>query len=431
MCSFFEEKPSCSEAVEGIIAVAAAYATVRPNKGTCYHFVGVKMKSYLTHLECTYCHATFSADEPHRTCAECNKVLYPRYDLQAAKGEFSRESLSGRPANMWRYVEVLPVRDEANVITLGEGFTPILKAKRLGREMGCSALYIKDEGINPTASFKARGMSAAVSKAAELGITRVTVPSAGNAGGALAAYAARAGMEGYVFMPRDATEATMKEVTITDADLTLVDGLIGDAGRMSREKAKEEGLFDLSTLQEPYRVEGKKTMGYEIAEQMGGELPDAIVYPTGGGTGIVGMWKAFQEMEELGWIDGRRPKMFCVQAEGCAPMVRAFHEGTEFAEPWENAQTIAGGLRVPSAIADYLILQALHESGGGAVAVSDDEMVSAMREVASQEGMFICPEGAATVAGLNKFLLSDDISPEERILLLNTGSGLKYLELVQ
>ena len=389
------------------------------------------MKSYLTHLECTYCHATFSSDEPHRTCAECSKVLYPRYDLQAAKGHFSRESLSGRPANMWRYFEVLPVRDEVNVVTLGEGFTPILKAERLGREMGCSALYIKDEGLNPTASFKARGMSAAVSKAAELGITRVTVPSAGNAGGAMAAYAAKAGMEGYVFVPRDAPEATIKEVVVTGADLTLVDGLINDAGRMSREKAKEEGLFDLSTLQEPYRVEGKKTMGYEITEMMGWEVPDAIVYPTGGGTGIVGIWKAFEEMEELGWIDGKRPKMFCVQAEGCAPMVRAFHEGTEFAEPWEDAHTIAGGLRVPAAIADYLILQALRESGGGAVAVSDDEMVSAMREVASLEGMFICPEGAATVAGLSKLLLSGNISPEERILLLNTGSGLKYLELVR
>jgi len=389
------------------------------------------MKSYLTHLECTYCHATFSADEPHRTCGECGKVLYPRYDLQSAKHEFSRESLSGRPASMWRYFEVLPVRDEASVITLGEGFTPILKTERLGRKMGCSNVYIKDEGINPTASFKSRGMSTAVSKAGELGLTRLTVPSAGNAAGAMAAYAAKGGMEGYVFVPKDAPDATMKEVLITGADLTLVDGLINDAGRLSRAKAQDEGLFDLSTLQEPYRVEGKKTMGYEIAELMDWKVPDAIVYPTGGGTGIVGIWKAFQEMEELGWIDGKRPKMYCVQADGCAPIVRAFHEGTEFAKPWEDAHTIAGGLRVPAAIADYLILQALRESGGGAVTVSDEQMISAMREVASLEGMFICPEGAATVAGLNKLLLNGEISPDETILLLNTGSGLKYLDLVK
>ena len=392
---------------------------------------GVTMKSYLTHLECTYCHATFSTDEPHRTCAECSKVLYPRYDLGSAKREFDRESLSGRPASMWRYFEVLPVRDEANVITLGEGFTPMLKAERLGREMGCSNVYIKDEGVNPTASFKARGMSAAVSKAAELGLRKLTVPSAGNAAGAMAAYVAKGGMEGYVFIPKDAPDATMKEVAITGTDLTLVDGLINDAGRLSRAKAEEEGLFDISTLQEPYRVEGKKTMGYEIAELMDWKVPDAIVYPTGGGTGIVGIWKAFQEMEELGWIDGKRPKMFCVQAEGCAPMVRAFHEGTEFAEPWEDAHTIAGGLRVPAGIADYLILQALRESGGGAVTVSDEQMVSTMREVASLEGMFICPEGAATVAGLSKLLLSGEISPDETVLLLNTGSGLKYLDLVK
>ena len=388
------------------------------------------MKSYLSHLECTYCEATFSADEPHRTCAECAKVLYPRYDLRAAGRELPRESLIGRPASMWRYFEVLPVRDEASVITLGEGFTPVLKAERLGREMGLRDVYIKDESINPTASFKARGMSAAVSKAAELGLTRLTVPSAGNAAGALAAYAARGGIEGYVFIPRDAQEATMKEVAVTGAGLTLVDGLIGDAGQLSRAKAQEEGLFDLSTLQEPYRVEGKKTMGYEIAEMFDWQAPDVIVYPTGGGTGIVGIWKAFEEMEELGWTDGKRPRMFCVQAEGCAPMVRAFHEGAEFAEPWQDARTIAGGLRVPSGIADYLILNVLRESGGGAVAVSDGEMISAMREVASLEGLFICPEGAATVAGLNKLLLSGDISPEESVLLLNTGSGLKYLELI-
>ena len=388
------------------------------------------MKSYLTHLECTYCHATFSADEPHRTCPDCNKVLYPRYDIAGAKANFDRGLLPSRPANMWRYFEMMPIRDEANIITLGEGYTPIFKAERLGPEMGCSTLYIKDEGLNPTASFKARGLSAAVSKAKELGLSRITMPSAGNAAGAMTAYAAKGGMDAYVFMPSDAPDSNQKEVVITGGRLTLVDGLITDAAKLSREKAAEADLFDVSTLQEPYRVEGKKTMGYEIAEQMGWTLPDAILYPTGGGTGIVGMWKAFEEMEGLGWIDGKRPKMFCVQSEGCAPMVRAFREGTEFAEPWQDAETIAAGIRVPSAIGDYLILWALRESNGGAVTVTDDEIRWYMKQVASLEGMFICPEGAATAAGLSKLLQSGELSPDDNILLLNTGAGVKYLELV-
>ena len=388
------------------------------------------MISYLTHLECTYCHNTFSAEEPHRVCSDCGKVLYPRYDLKAAGTSLDREMLKERPSNMWRYFEVMPIRDEANVITLGEGFTPIFKTERLGEKMGCSALYMKDEGINPTASFKARGLSAAVSKAKELGLTRLTMPSAGNAAGAMTAYAAKGGIEAYVFMPKDAPDANQKEVVITGGKLELVDGLISDAGRVSRQKAQEDGLFDISTLQEPYRVEGKKTMGYEIAEQMGWTLPGTIIYPTGGGTGIVGMWKAFQEMEEMGWIDGKRPKMFCVQAEGCAPMVRAFREGSEFAEPWQNANTIAAGIRVPAAIGDYLILGALRESGGGALTVTDDEILDYMKIVASLEGMFICPEGAAITAALEKLLADGTLSPDENILLLNTGSGLKYLELV-
>ena len=388
------------------------------------------MKSYLTHLECTYCGKTYSADEPMRTCLECGKVLYPRYDLDAARLAFDRAILRDRPPNMWRYFEVRPVRDEAKVVSLGEGFTPLLRAERLGQSVGAGSLLIKDEGMNPTASFKARGLSAAVSKAKELGLSRLTMPSAGNAGGALAAYAASAGMEAYVFMPRDVPVANRKEVEYSGAHLTLVDGLIGDAGKLSREMAAEKGLFDVSTLQEPYRIEGKKTMGYEIAEQMDWTLPDAIIYPTGGGTGIVGMWKAFQEMEELGWIDGKRPKMICVQSEGCAPIVRAFREGAEFAEPWENAETIAAGIRVPAAIGDYLILRALRESGGNAVTVTDREIMECMRQVASLEGMFMCPEGAATVAGLGHFLVGNALAPDETILLLNTGSGLKYLELL-
>ena len=389
------------------------------------------MKSYLTHLECTYCGIELSADEPHRTCPDCGKVLYPRYDLQSASAALKREDLKERPPNMWRYFEVMPVLDKANVVTLGEGFTPIFKTDRLATDTGCSSLYIKDEGLNPTASFKARGLGAAVSKAKELGITRLTMPSAGNAAGAMTAYAAKAGMEAYVFMPKDAPEANRVEVEVTGANLELVDGFITDAGRISAQRAEELGLFDVSTLREPYRVEGKKTMGYEIAEQMGWTLPDVILYPTGGGTGIVGMWKAFSEMEAMGWIDSKRPKMFAVQSEGCAPIVRAFNEGTEFAEPWENPVTLAAGIRVPAAIGDYLILQSLRESGGGAITVSEDEILSDLRAVASLEGMFICPEGAAIVAALRKLLADGTLSPDESILLLNTGSGLKYLDMIR
>ena len=388
------------------------------------------MKSYLSHLECTYCGETLSADELNRTCPKCGKVLYARYDIEAARGAVDRDALHGRPTSMWRYFEMLPVRDEAEVVSLGEGWTSVFKAERLGGRLGFDTLLIKDEGANPTATFKARGMSAAVSKAKELGVTSITLPTAGNAGGALAAYGARAGIESHIFMPHDAPLSTQKEVTTGGAHLTLVDGLINEAGRQSREKAAEEGHFDVSTLQEPYRAEGKKTMGYEIAEQFGWKLPDAIVYPTGGGTGIVGIWKAFDEMEQLGWIDSARPRMFCVQAEGCAPMVTAFHEGTEFAEPWETAHTVAGGIRVPGAIGDYLILRALRESGGGATTVSDQEMLDDMKLVASLEGLFICPEGAATVAGARKLLAEGALSPDETTLLLNTGSGLKYLDLL-
>ncbi len=388
------------------------------------------MRSYLTNLECTYCHAECSADEPQRLCAACGKVLYPRYDLEGAASALDRDALKERPANMWRYFEVMPIRDEANVITLGEGFTPMFQAERLGPEMGCSDLLIKDEGVNPTASFKARGLSAAVSKAKELGIAKITMPSAGNAAGAMTSYAAKGGIDSYVFMPRDAPESNRKEVVITGGELTLIDGLISDAGVMSRERAAKEDMFDISTLQEPYRVEGKKTMGYEIAEQLRWTLPDAIIYPTGGGTGIVGMWKAFAEMEAMGWIGSERPRMFAVQSDGCAPIVRAFEQGTEFAEPWQNAQTVAPGIRVPSAIGDYLILGAIRESGGGALTVSDDEILDYMSRVARLEGMFICPEGAATAAALEKLLAAEQLGADQRILLLNTGSGLKNLELV-
>ena len=389
------------------------------------------MHSFLTHLECTYCGELFSPERLYRLCELCGKVLYPRYDIASARKHFVKEKLIDRSPNMWRYFEMLPVREWSNVVTLGEGFTPIFRVKRLGEMCDSSNLLIKDEGLNPTASFKARGLSAAVSKAKELGVLRLTMPSAGNAAGAMSSYAARAGMEAYVFMPKDAPEANLIEVSITGGNLNLVDGLISDAGVISRQRASVLDLFDVSTLQEPYRVEGKKTMGYEIAEQLDWKLPDSIIYPTGGGTGIVGMWKAFEEMENLGWIGPERPKMYAVQASGCAPIVRAFENGDEFAEPWKDAETLAAGIRVPGAVGDYLILRALRESGGGAITVSDDEIIDMIGVVASKEGMFVCPEGAATAVGLRKFIHNGNISTTEQVLLLNTGSGLKYLDLIQ
>ena len=389
------------------------------------------MKSYLKHLECTYCGLVHSAHEPNRLCVDCGKVLYPRYDIEKARLEVNKENLKVRDSNMWRYFEMMPILDFKNVVTLGEGFTPILSASRLSERLGCQDILIKDEGVNPTASFKARGLSAAVSKAKELGITKLTMPSAGNAAGAMSSYAARAGLDGYVFMPQDAPYSNQKEVDITGGRLTLIDGLISDAGVLSREKAAEMNLFDVSTLQEPYRVEGKKTMGYEIAEQLSWELPDVIIYPTGGGTGIVGMWKAFDEMESLGWIGSKRPRMFAVQSDGCAPIVKAFIEGKEFADMWEDASTMASGIRVPAAIGDYLILQALRDSNGGALTVSDNEIIKMMSIVASLEGMFVCPEGAATAVALDKLLIDGLVKDNEKVLLLNTGSGLKYLDVLE
>ena len=388
------------------------------------------MKSFLSHLECTYCGDIFSSGEPNRLCEECGKVLYPRYDVDEARKEFTRESLNGRAPNMWRYFEMMPILDEKNVVSLGEGFTPILRAKRLSDLIGVQDIRIKDESLNPTASFKARGLSAAVSKAKELGIKRLTMPSAGNAAGAMSCYAARAGMDAYVYMPKDAPDANQIEVQMSGGNLNLIDGLISDAGIISREKAAQLDLFDVSTLQEPYRVEGKKTMGYEIAEQFNWVLPDVIIYPTGGGTGIVGMWKAFEERQNLGWIDSKIPRMYAVQAEGCAPIVRAFHNGDTFAKPWEGASTFAAGIRAPGAIGDYLILDALRSSLGGAVEVTDGEILEMMKQITSNEGIFVCPEGAATAVALQKFLADGLVSAEEQVLLLNTGSGLKYLDLI-
>ena len=388
------------------------------------------LESYLSHLECTSCGRKWSADRLRRLCPDCNKVLYARYDLETARRRVDRRAVERRRADMWRYFEMMPVLDAVNVVSLGEGFTPLLDAPRLGEEIGSRSLVVKDEGQNPTGTFKSRGLSAAVSKARELGARGVTIPTAGNAGGALAAYAARAGLPAHVFMPRDAPDANKKEVAHAGGVLHLVDGLIGDAGEQSRALAADLGMFDLSTLQEPYRAEGKKSMGYEIAEQCGWTFPDAIVYPTGGGTGVVGIWKAASELEALGWTDGSRPRFFCVQAEECQPIVRAFERGDARAQPWENANTVAHGMRVPSAVADYLILQALRESNGGAVAVSDEDMLEHMRLCARTEGIVVGPEGGATAAAARKLIAAGVLSPDDRVLLLNTGSGLKTPELM-
>ena len=388
------------------------------------------MKSYLSHLECTETGEIYSAEEPPSLSPAAQKVLYPRYDLESAKREIDLAVIEKRSANMWRFFELMPIRDEANVVTMGEGGSPMLRAHRLEARHGAKKLFIKDEGLNPTGSFKARGLSAAVSKAKELRLMKLTIPSAGNAGGALASYCAKAGIECHVFMPKDAPDANQKETGMAGAHLTLIDGLISDAGAASRQAAADLGLFDVSTLKEPYRVEGKKTMGYEIAYDLGWRLPDAIVYPTGGGTGIVGMWKAFEEMEAMGWIGHERPKMIVVQAEGCAPIVRAFEKGTRYAEPWENAMTIAAGIRVPAAVGDYLILDAVRASGGTAITVTDAEMLERMREIASAEGIWPAPEGAATLAGYLKLRESGFLGPESETVLMNTGSGLKYMELV-
>jgi threonine synthase len=387
------------------------------------------MHSFLSHLECTNCAETFSCDEIHTTCPACEKVLYARYDLDAAKQSFRKEDLAGRPPDMWRWFELLPVRDSENVISLGEGHTPLLHARTLGGHHNASNLYIKEEGQNPTGSFKARGLSAAVSKAKELGVASIAIPSAGNAAAALAAYGARAGISAHVYMPADTPEMMKTEAVAYGAELTLVNGLINDAGKQLREVAEANGWFDISTLKEPYRAEGKKTMGLELAEQFDWKLPDAIIYPTGGGTGIVGIWKAFDELEAIGWIGPKRPKMISVQSEGCAPIVKAFNDGATSASLWENAQTIAQGLRVPAAIADYLILQAIRESGGTAIAVSDSEILNALRTIARSEGIFAAPEGAATYAACIKLFDSGFLDREEKVVLFNTGSGLKTPEL--
>lgn len=349
-----------------------------------------------------------------------------RYDLEKARERLSRDSLAGREASIWRYHELLPVQRAENRVSLGEGFTPLIRARKLEEKLGFSYLYIKDESQNPTGSFKARGQSTAISKALEFGIKEVSIPSAGNAAGAMSAYAAAAGLKAHVYMPEDSPPAFMTECKALGASIHLIKGIISDCARVAAEDVKKYGRYDVSTLREPYRLEGKKTMGYELAEQMNWEVPDVIIYPTGGGTGLIGMWKAFEEMENLGWIGKKRPRMVTVQPTGCAPIVKAFKEGKDHAEFWEGAHTVASGLRVPSAVGDFLMLKILRESGGTAVAVSDEDILESTKLMAKVQGIFACPEGGATLAAFKLLREKKWIKEGERVVIFNTGTGLKY-----
>jgi len=376
----------------------------------------------LTHLECTRCRQQLSADTPQTVCPKDGGVLYARYDLAAIRKSVSPGQITGRPLTMWRYAEVLP---EAEPVSLGEGFTPMLPSREYAN------VFIKDEGLNPTGSFKARGLSAAVTMAKHYGLKKLAIPSAGNAAGALAAYAAAAGLEAHIFMPKDVPMANRIESEFYGAHVTLVDGLISDCARMVGERKEKEGWFDVSTMKEPYRVEGKKTMGYEVAEQLGWKMPQGIIYPTGGGVGLIGMWKAFEEMEQLGWIGPERPQMVSVQSDGCAPIVKAWDEGKSAAEMWPNAATKAAGLRVPKAYGDYVILEILKASGGVAVSVTDEEIMDALRRWAHVEGIFAAPEGAAALAAYRKLRTNGFFGADDRVVLFNTGTGLKYLDTLE
>lgn len=386
---------------------------------------------FLVDLVCTKTGKTYSKDLLWNLSPEAEAPLFARYDLDAVAKTMRREKLAERVPTMWRYAEVLPVENEQFQVSLGEGFTPLLQVTSLGRKIGVPKLYIKDEGLNPTGSFKARGMSAAISRAAELGAQAIAIPSAGNAGGATAAYAARAGLPAHIFMPKDVPQANYIECKILGANVELIDGLISDCGKIVASRKEAEGWFDISTLKEPYRVEGKKTMGYELAEQFDWELPEVVIYPTGGGTGLIGMWKAFDEMEQMGWIGPERPRMISVQAEGCAPIVRAYNSGDEHAEPWINAETIAAGLRVPAAVGDFLMLKAIRDSGGCALSVTDEELMASASKMAAAVGSFPAPEGAATLSALEKLIAQNLVSERDRVVLFNTGTGLKYIELFQ
>jgi threonine synthase len=376
----------------------------------------------LTHLECTRCGQRLSADQPQTVCPKDGGVLYARYDLAAIRQVVSPAHVTARVGTMWRYAEVLP---EVEPVSLGEGFTPMLPSREYAN------IFIKDEGLNPTGSFKARGLSAAITMAKHFGLKKLAIPSAGNAAGALAAYAAAAGLEAHIFMPKDVPMANRIECEFYGAHITLVDGLISDCARMVAERKEKEGWFDVSTLKEPYRVEGKKTMGYEVAEQLGWRLPQGIIYPTGGGVGMIGMWKAFDEMEQLGWIGSERPQMVGVQSSGCAPIVKAWDEGKNVSEMWSHAATRASGLRVPKAYGDYIILEILRNSGGVAISVTDEEIMDAVHRWAQVEGIFAAPEGAAALAAYRKLRGNGFFSYDDRVVLFNTGTGLKYLDTIE
>jgi threonine synthase len=385
--------------------------------------------SKISNLECSGCGQIYSSNEIHTFCSDCQSPLLARYDLAAIRSQLDRDSIRRRPRGMWRWHELLPVLAPENFVFLGEGDTALLPIPNIGSQLGLPNLYVKDESSNPTGSFKARGLAAAISKAKELGIQKVIIPTAGNAGGAMAAYAARANIQALIYMPKDTPRANILESRMAGAEVVLVDGIISDAAGLAGVKAKAEGWFDLSTFKEPYRVEGKKIMGVELAEAFEWELPDVIIYPTGGGTGLVGMWKAFEELEALGWLrDTKRPRMVVVQAEGCAPVVKAFETGASFCDFWLNAHTLASGLRVPKSFADELILKDLRASNGTAVSVSDADIQAAQHKLCRMEGIFPAPEGAATLVALEKLLQQKWIHPDERIVLFNTGSGLKYLD---
>ena len=386
----------------------------------------------MTHLECANCAKRYPAGQAHNLCTDCHRPLWVRYDLEQLRVRFPRESLVGRPSDLWRYRELLSYIDAANVVSLGETATPILSTPRLGAELGLAHLQIKDESRLPTGSFKARGMAMAITMANEFGIRRVACPTAGNAGGAMAAYASRAGMESFVFMPDDTPLINMKEAHLAGARVFRVNGLINDCGRLVGEGREPMGWFDLSTLKEPYRIEGKKTMGLELAEQLGWELPDVILYPTGGGTGLIGMWKAFAELESIGWLpDGKRPRMIACQSEGCAPIVRAFDAGEKHAPPFDNAHTVASGLRVPVAVGDFMILDAVRESGGCALTAPESCIANWMERLARLEGLAICPETAICMGALDQLLANGTIQPSDRVLVFNTGGAMKYPDLIE
>lgn len=386
----------------------------------------------LTHLECSVCGDRHSPHQLQTVCRSCGKSLLACYDLNTARGEMSREKMQQQPPSMWKFLPMLPVEREENIVSLGERFTPVIPLPTLGEEIGLPLLRMKDEGQLPTGSFKARGLAMAISRAKELGVKKICIPSAGNAAGASAAYAARAGLEAYIFLPEDTPEINVQESLVCGARVELVKGNISDAAkRMNQLRASNADWFDVSTLKEPYRLEGKKTMGYELAEQYHYELPDVVVYPTGGGTGLIGMWKAFDEMEQLGWIGSKRPRMISVQSSGCAPIVKAFKERKPDSQFWEGAATIASGLRVPKAFADYMILDAVYKSNGAAVEIGEEEIIATLHELARKEGLFICPEGAAALAALRHLLTQGLISEEDSVLVFNTAAGTKYPEVVK